>query len=74
MLMIADQKEPPENRRAPPLCAKRLLHDRLLLESARDQHDQAKINGQNMYEGRATDLEATIASLCACETLSGRAS
>jgi len=43
--MIADQEEPPENRRAPPFCVKQLFLDRLLLESARDQHDQAKING-----------------------------
>jgi hypothetical protein len=27
-----------------------------------------------MYEGRVADLEATIASLCPCETLSGRTS
>jgi hypothetical protein len=63
--MIADKKK---NRRktgeAPPVTRNRLWL----------KHDYAKINGQNMYEGRATDLEATIASLCACETLSGRAS
>jgi hypothetical protein len=39
------------------------------------KHDQgSNTNAQNMYEGRVTDLEATTASLCACETLSGRAS